>query len=150
MQLHPSIPGPRVKKIRLQRTKNLGPFMLFPFISYIGNNRNPLITDKTNYSLDTRYCGVQLYLMGSEFNFVPMVYFDRQKLARTLTESFGETSFSPRSSCLRRFLSHTQSRFSSCSRSIYHFTTINQYQHHFSFSFLFFSFLLATMVCPGA
>ena len=51
MQLDPSTPGPRVKKIRLQRTKNLGPFMLFPFISYNSNIRNPLITDKTNFSL---------------------------------------------------------------------------------------------------
>ena len=31
------------------------------YISYIDNNKNPPITDKVYWSLDIRYCGVQLY-----------------------------------------------------------------------------------------
>ena len=33
----------------------------FSFISYIGNNRIPPITDKNCWSLEIRYSGVQLY-----------------------------------------------------------------------------------------
>ena len=40
---------------------NLGPFMSFLLISYIGNNENPPITDEIGWSLDVRYCGASLY-----------------------------------------------------------------------------------------
>ena len=40
---------------------NLGPFISFLLISYIGNNENPPITDEICWSLVIRYCGAQLY-----------------------------------------------------------------------------------------
>ena len=45
---------------------NLGSSMSFFLISFIGNNKNPPITDEICWSLDFRYCGVQLY---SNFRF---------------------------------------------------------------------------------
>ena len=41
---------------------NPGPFKLSLLIFYIGNNKNPPITDEIYWSLDFRYCGVQLYM----------------------------------------------------------------------------------------
>ena len=49
---------------------NFGPFRLFLFISYIGNNENPPITDESCWSLDIRYCGVWLYLGWCIFSFI--------------------------------------------------------------------------------
>ena len=40
---------------------NFGPFKPFLLIFYIGNNKNPSITDEICWSLDFRYCEVQLY-----------------------------------------------------------------------------------------
>ena len=37
--------------------------MSFLFIFYIGNNKTPPITDEICWSLDFRYCEVQLYLV---------------------------------------------------------------------------------------
>ena len=34
----------------------------FFFISYVGNNKNPQITDEIYWSLDVRYCGASLYI----------------------------------------------------------------------------------------
>ena len=42
---------------------NLGPFMSFLLISYIGNNENPP-TDEICWSLDVRYCGASLYVIA--------------------------------------------------------------------------------------
>ena len=42
---------------------NYGPFKSFLFISFIGNNENPPITDEIGWSLDIRYSEVQLYAL---------------------------------------------------------------------------------------
>ena len=40
----------------------------FTFISYIVNNRSPLITEKKFQSLEIRYSGVRLYIMDGKEN----------------------------------------------------------------------------------
>ena len=60
IQLNPAIPDLRVTEIRQLRILNPGPFKSFLLISYIGNTKNPPITDELCWSL-VRYCGVSLY-----------------------------------------------------------------------------------------
>ena len=45
---------------------NYGPFKSFLFISYIGNNENPPITDEIGWSLDIRYSEVKCISKDSE------------------------------------------------------------------------------------
>ena len=52
---------------------NFGPFKSFLFIFYIGNNKNPPVTDKICWSLEIRYCGASLYILLSSLPLLPLL-----------------------------------------------------------------------------
>ena len=49
---------------------NLGPFKLFLFNSYIGNNKNPPITDEICRSLDVRYCCHCTFILYTFYTYI--------------------------------------------------------------------------------